>query len=171
MAGYVIIIAIMNYRGFTIVELLIVIVVIAILAAIAIVSYNGIQSRANDTAVQNDLNNFAKKMELYKVDNGTYPHDSTNFNYSLGISFSRSAYGYDVQSSNLNYCHNSVTDQYVIVANSKSGKYFQYMSNDGLRLASSSDYGWNVCGKVGIGSTNPSPRGVTGGTTWASWVN
>ena len=48
--------------GFTIVELLIVIVVIAILAAITIVAYTGIQSRAYDTAVQNDLANAAKKI-------------------------------------------------------------------------------------------------------------
>jgi prepilin-type N-terminal cleavage/methylation domain-containing protein len=40
--------------GFTIVELLIVIVVIGILAAITIVAYNGIQDRANDTSVKSD---------------------------------------------------------------------------------------------------------------------
>ena len=42
-------------KGFTIVELLIVVVVIAILAAITIVSYNGIQARANDSAVKAEL--------------------------------------------------------------------------------------------------------------------
>ena len=40
------------YNGFTIVELLIVVVVIAILAAITIVSYNGISNRAKSSAVQ-----------------------------------------------------------------------------------------------------------------------
>ena len=43
--------SILRQRGFTIVELLIVIVVIAILAAITIVAYNGIQTRAAATQV------------------------------------------------------------------------------------------------------------------------
>ena len=46
----------MKQRGFTIVELLIVIVVIGVLAAITIVAYNGIQSRARDSARVSDIN-------------------------------------------------------------------------------------------------------------------
>ena len=63
----------LQQRGFTIVELLIVIVVIAILAAITIVAYNGIQSRAKDSRIQSDIQSVAKKIELYAVDNGSYP--------------------------------------------------------------------------------------------------
>jgi len=59
--------------GFTIVELLIVVVVIGILAAIVIVAYNGITNSAHDSAVENDLATTAKKLEIYKVKNGTYP--------------------------------------------------------------------------------------------------
>ena len=60
-------------KGFTIVELLIVIVVIAILAAITIVAYNGIQARARDAQRQQDVQTITKALELYYTDNGQYP--------------------------------------------------------------------------------------------------
>lgn len=59
--------------GFTIVELLIVIVVIGILAAITLVAYNGIQSRANTTAATMTANSVEKKAEAYNAINSTYP--------------------------------------------------------------------------------------------------
>ena len=63
-----------NKPGFTIVELLIVIVVIAILAAISIVAYNGIQNRARIGQVSSELSQAAKKIALWQVDNpGLYP--------------------------------------------------------------------------------------------------
>ena len=63
-----------NNAGFTIVELLIVVVVIAILAAITIVAYNGIQNRAKTSAAQSALSSALKKINLYAVDNADqYP--------------------------------------------------------------------------------------------------
>jgi general secretion pathway protein G len=62
--------------GFTIVELLIVIVVIAILAAITIVAFNGIQARARDAQRQNDVKSITKALELYYLDNGKFPPGS-----------------------------------------------------------------------------------------------
>lgn len=60
-------------QGFTIVELLIVIVVIAILAAISIVAYNGIQQRANNTKTITAANQVVKAISGYIAANGTYP--------------------------------------------------------------------------------------------------
>ena len=60
-------------RGFTIVELLIVLVVIAILAAITIVAYNGIQARGRDARRKTDVANIEKAMEVYYSDHGSYP--------------------------------------------------------------------------------------------------
>jgi prepilin-type N-terminal cleavage/methylation domain-containing protein len=55
-------------NGFTIVELLIVVVVIAILAAITIVSYNGIQNRAKESSAQSAATQIYKKIALWQVD-------------------------------------------------------------------------------------------------------
>jgi prepilin-type N-terminal cleavage/methylation domain-containing protein len=62
-----------NAKGFTIVELLIVIVVIGVLAAITIVAYNGIQSRAKSSAAFSLAQNVRKAAELNLADSGTYP--------------------------------------------------------------------------------------------------
>ena len=59
--------------GFTIVELLVVIVVIAILAAVTIVSYNGITDRAHGSALKNDLSENFTLLGKYNVDNSSYP--------------------------------------------------------------------------------------------------
>lgn len=58
--------------GFTIVELLIVIVVIAILATISVVAYNGIQQRARDNIRKSDLATIEKALELLYIDHGKY---------------------------------------------------------------------------------------------------
>ena len=69
--------------GFTIVELLIVIVVIGILAAIVIVAYNGIQDRSRNTRYQTDAQSLVKVAEAINADTGSYPAgDAASFNAS-----------------------------------------------------------------------------------------
>lgn len=65
-------------QGFTIVELLIVVVVIAILAAITIVSYNGITNRANASAAQSAAASVQKKAEAYNAELSKYPSAFTD---------------------------------------------------------------------------------------------
>ncbi|RRJ85687.1 prepilin-type N-terminal cleavage/methylation domain-containing protein [Gulosibacter macacae] len=75
--------------GFTIVELLVVIVVIAILAAITVASFNGIISRARNTARLVDLKSYVDAFHLYEAQNAKLPGaDSTEVShYCLGSSF------------------------------------------------------------------------------------
>lgn len=62
-----------NKRGFTIVELLIVIVVIGILAAIAFVSYTGAQNSAYSAKASSVADSYVKLFKMYKVEHGNYP--------------------------------------------------------------------------------------------------
>lgn len=69
-------------KGFTIVELLIVIVVIGILAAITIVAFNGVQNRAKAAQYQADANGISKVAESFnaKETSTGYPTAASDFN-------------------------------------------------------------------------------------------
>lgn len=107
-------------RGFTIVELLIVVVVIAILAAITIVAYNGIQNRAKASASQTASAQAAKKLSLYAVDNSDqYPATEPLMITATGLVEATgegagmtqgSTYQYSVSTDKKTYCLTTTTN-------------------------------------------------------------
>ncbi|MDB5165477.1 MAG: prepilin-type N-terminal cleavage/methylation protein [Candidatus Saccharibacteria bacterium] len=101
--------------AFTIVELLIVIVVIGILAAITIVAYNGIQDRARVSSVSSALAQAAKKISVWQVDTPATSPTCAEFNTLLnstgsGCAFTASAVDYQYTAgTNGAYCITATT--------------------------------------------------------------
>ena len=126
--------------GFTIVELLIVIVVVAILAAISVAAYTNIQNRTHDSAIKSDLSQFAKKIQLDAVERGSFmPGNSGNDSTKLpGFKFSptKNSYLQGAGVNNLSYCtgvDSSGESVFQIQARSKSGQSFRYSSKLGMQ--------------------------------------
>lgn len=78
-----------NSTGFTLVELLIVIVVIAVLAAITIIAFKGVQNRATISVVEDGLAQASRAIELDKVVRGEYAASLSSIEVS-GISDNQS---------------------------------------------------------------------------------
>lgn len=133
-------------HGFTIVELLIVIVVIGILAALVITTFTGIQQKARDTERQTDIKAMHGQVEAYYAQNGKYPtlgnmndsawrttnmkgldqealRDPKNAAYTLVGAAVASSYSYAVTPSG---CDNATTDcsGYTLTATLEAGGTF-----------------------------------------------
>jgi prepilin-type N-terminal cleavage/methylation domain-containing protein len=73
-----------NDRGFTLLELLVVVSIVGILASIAIPQYAAYRARGFDSIVEAQVRNIATAQEAYYVSNGTYAGDvSTLDNVAL----------------------------------------------------------------------------------------
>lgn len=97
-----------NRRGFTVVELLIVIVVIGILAAIALVAYNGVTGKAREASLKSDLKNNSTQLEIDLQRSGSYPGSAGAANDGQGLktssgnsmAYAIKPYGYCLAASN-----------------------------------------------------------------------
>jgi prepilin-type N-terminal cleavage/methylation domain-containing protein len=62
-----------NLKAFTLIELLVVISIIGLLSTFAIIALNNAKAKARDTKRMNDLKTISQALEMYYLDNGTYP--------------------------------------------------------------------------------------------------
>jgi len=99
-------------KGFTLIELMIVIAIIGILAAIAIPQFNAYRSKSYNSAAQSDIRNAATAQEAYYVENHRYSSEldrliGTNYglyNISEGVNVNVNG---DVESYTLTAYHGS----------------------------------------------------------------
>lgn len=156
-------------KGFTIVELLIVIVVIAVLAAIVIVAYNGVQERAQESSVRVDMTNIAKQVELHRIDEGSYP--SASKLTELGIKVNKQTYGVNPTGATIFYCVNTTGEAFSIVARVKSTQLLQYASTQGeVRTYTGATSAPQLCSDSGVpGSVTFTPFTEDG--SWLPWVS
>ena len=173
--------------GFTIVELLIVIVIIGILAAIGLVGYSTIIGSANDKSVQTDISELADIVKLRTLDDQGAPDGGITSagvgtaSAFAGTSFRPNPKSYDLTVTNLYYCEGQLAstgqNEYAIVARAaRSGKAFSYISTKGVSAFTSSVWtaapnGQSVCQAVGFTAPYTWSYGFNpSGAVWSSWA-
>ncbi|MES2630411.1 MAG: prepilin-type N-terminal cleavage/methylation domain-containing protein [Patescibacteria group bacterium] len=114
--------------GFTIIELLITVVVIAILATITMLSYNGIKGRAIEVSVKSDLRKITSELELDRSDNVNYPLSGAQANSGLGLKVSPGN----------TYTYTTTPYGYCVTVSTSGGQYaYSLKSKDNAILAGS----------------------------------
>ncbi len=117
--------------GFTIVELLVVIVVIGILAAITIVAYTGLTKKANTALIQSDLSNAVTSIKLFQVQSptGSYP---TTIDCSIPDSDTNKCVKKSLGANTYTYVVNNSTNPptFSLVSTSSDGSIAYRVTND-----------------------------------------
>ncbi len=104
--------ALRDERGFTLVEILIVLIVLAILSSIAVSSYRGYQTRAHDTAAQEDIDRIIPSIHAFFVDHDSY----------TGLTLEGIKSSYDSAIDPARFSLGSVTDSTYCVHTSSAGR-------------------------------------------------
>jgi len=170
-----------RYSGFTIVELLVVIVVVGILAAVTIVAYSGVTSKAVVASIQSDLTSSAQKLKLYYAEYGTYPQSLDGDNCPTAPT-ANSRYCLKASSGNtLTYCPAAPYDNFALKNTNNNGTSY-LLTDDSAPFASGSSTailstGGTItttgCGKThtfDTSCTGASPCVVTAATSGKMYV-
>lgn len=121
-----------NQKGFTLIEILIVITVLGILMTIAVPALSGVKNKADISVAKADLHNIMHSLELHYFDNGEYPGQTTKGDLS------------SLSLSNLNIKNGPKNYQYISDAETEASKYlvsykdsndnYYYISTDNSSL-------------------------------------
>ncbi|MEC9488791.1 MAG: prepilin-type N-terminal cleavage/methylation domain-containing protein [Halanaerobium sp.] len=108
-------------NGFTLIELMIVIVVIGILASIAVPKISDVREKANIAVIKSELHNIQTAMEMFYVDHNQYPEDATLTGDATG-DIGETSYDLAVNL-DYSYTYETTSEGYLV--------YIQYPASDG----------------------------------------
>ena len=158
--------------GFTIVELLIVIVVIAILAAISFVAYVGVQDSAWTSVIKSDLESSKKALLLYAIRQGKFPSTLADMT-PVGLKASKPVY--DTAGNNFYYCHHNLTDQFALGVRTLGNKGFVVTSTNGVTPVAGITAS-KTCQQIGLAGDSDADvnawdtSGYTTSSGWKTWL-
>lgn len=154
--------------GFTIVELLIVMVVIAILAAIILVVFQGIMQRAADSSVRSDLIGSSTVLQNDRTTGGSFPGSAAQANSGAGLRAS-SGNSFYYTSANSTFC---LTEYSNLLSTSYYISDTQTNPTQGTCGSAPSASSWRQMGTVTVATlAGASPMGYADGTGSAARFN
>ncbi|TDP96976.1 MULTISPECIES: type IV pilin protein [Halanaerobium] len=112
-------------EGFTLIELLIVIVVLGILMTMAVPALSGVKNKADTAVAKADLHNIMHSLEMYYLDHGEYPGQSTKTDLSA-VSSDLSELSIKNPASDYSYQSDTDTgaEKYLIIYQAASDEFY-----------------------------------------------
>jgi len=176
-------------KAFTLIELLIVVAIIAILAAIAVPNFLEAQVRAKVSRVKSDLRSTATAIEAYHVDYNHYPFDwdeNAQFPYYIHSAIStpvaymtsgkvRDVFAEDIQSQanfavRERFRYRAFTEEWLTVSPPAPFSGLPGPEEPGMQRAQEVHGAWFLASKGPDGSTLPLPQGFSDGNNLNDWL-
>lgn len=141
----------MRKKGFTLIELMIVIAIIAILAAILIPNFIRARAQSQLAACESNLKNIATSLEMYSTDyNGNYPYGSTTADTVLTPNYMRTLPVCPIDSLSYVYDATNIPAAYTI-SQDASNPHQGYVGTSGLPTGCSAYPCYGSSGGLTIG--------------------
>lgn len=168
-----------RYKGFTIVEVAVVLLIVGLLTVVGSLSYNNIQATARNAEASEQLAEFGRTLVKYKANHGAYPSTTDDLTDEYAVTFNTELFATGTYY-NLIYCSAAPHGSYALTAITQTGKRI-FVKN----AESPSEYkgsltwigsnGSDICNSVLPGSSIAGPAGwrESGETPvgWRPWVH
>lgn len=121
-----------NQSGFTLIEMMVVVAIIGILAAIAYPSYQRYVIKTKRTDMMSEMQNIASEIESRKLAQGSYSTISTGIKTDFATAYPRQGtqlYDVTINPTTLTPPDNILTNKWIITATPKANSQ---MTNDGI---------------------------------------